>query len=257
MKKIDVFEEGMMIPKIEFDVYYKLNGINLIKLNLSYCSNSKIDISIPTNMSEKDLDKYNSSSDYYNDICYTTTSESGTDITLKDRKTDFIDNNKTLCQENCLLSGYNNNINKAKCSCDIVEPSSEFENMKIDKTKLYKNFIDIKNIANINLLVCYKVLFSKKGLINNYGSYSILVIIISHFIIIIIYYTKNLYSQIQNIINNISLILDNFEFLFKQTGEYKNKERLKNSKNKMKIKEKRNIKFGNKKNKKSKGPKKN
>ena len=138
----------MMIPKIEFDVYYKLNGTNLIKLNLSYCSNSKIDISIPTNISEKDLDKYNSSSDYYNDICYTTTSESGTDITLKDRKTDFIDNNKTLCQENCLLSGYNNNINKAKCSCDIVEPSSEFENMKIDKTKLYKNFIDVKNIAN-------------------------------------------------------------------------------------------------------------
>ena len=47
MKIIDVKEDGMMIPKILFDVYYKLNGTNLIKLNLSYCSDSKIDIFVP------------------------------------------------------------------------------------------------------------------------------------------------------------------------------------------------------------------
>ena len=33
MKKIDVVQEGMKIPKVEFDVYCKLNGTNLIKLN--------------------------------------------------------------------------------------------------------------------------------------------------------------------------------------------------------------------------------
>ena len=38
IKKIDVFQEWTLIPKIEFDVYYKLNGTNLIKLNLSYCN---------------------------------------------------------------------------------------------------------------------------------------------------------------------------------------------------------------------------
>jgi len=47
MEKIDVKEEGMMIPKIEFNVYYKLNSINLVRLNLSLCYNVKIDISIP------------------------------------------------------------------------------------------------------------------------------------------------------------------------------------------------------------------
>ena len=102
MKKIEVQQEGMMIPKIEYDVYYKLNGTKLIKLNLSYCSNVKIDISIPVKINEKDIDKYNSSSGYYNDICYVATSDSGTDIILKDRKNEFIDNNKTLCQEYCL-----------------------------------------------------------------------------------------------------------------------------------------------------------
>ena len=95
--------------------------------------------------------------------------------------------------------------------------------MKIDKTKLYENFIDIKNIANINLLVCYKVLFSKNGLIKNFWSYSIIGIIIVHLIIIIIYYSKNLYSQIQNIINKISFSLDNFELFKLPAKEDKNK----------------------------------
>ena len=53
MKKIEVQQEGMMIPKIEYDVYYKLNGTKLIKLNLSYCSNVKIDISIPVKIMKK------------------------------------------------------------------------------------------------------------------------------------------------------------------------------------------------------------
>ena len=40
------------------------------------------------------LDKLNSSRGYYNDICYTTTTEHGTDITLKDRRKEYINGNK-------------------------------------------------------------------------------------------------------------------------------------------------------------------
>ena len=206
MKKIEVHQEGMMIPKIEYDVYYKLNSTKLIKLNLSYCSNAKIDISIPVKINEKDIDKYNSSSGYYNDICYVTTSDSGTDIILKDRKNEFIDNNKTLCQENCYLSEYNNN--KVKCSCDVKESSSMFRNIKIDKAKLYENFIDIKNIANINILKCYKVLFSKNGIIKNYGSYFIISIIIIHLTIAIIFYANKYYNKIKHMIKRILWRMD-------------------------------------------------
>ena len=42
MKKIDIAQEGMKIPKIEYDVYYKSSGTNLIKLNLTVCEKSKI-----------------------------------------------------------------------------------------------------------------------------------------------------------------------------------------------------------------------
>ena len=134
MKKIDVFEEGMKIPKIEFDVYYKVNETYLKKLDLSFCSDSKMEISIPVKLTEN-LDKYNTSSEYYTDICHVATSDSGTDIILKDRKKEFIENNKTLCQENCILSEFDFDIEIVKCLCDIKEASSLFENIKVDKKK--------------------------------------------------------------------------------------------------------------------------
>jgi len=143
-----------------------------------------------------------------------------------------MDNNKTICQENCFLSNYNYTSNKVKCLCDVKESSSKFKNMKIDKTKYYENFIDIKNIANINILECYKILFSKIGLIKNYGSYSIIGIFFAHLIIIIIYYSKNLYSQIQNIINKIAYDFYNFDFLKLPTKVNKNNRSFKKGKHK-------------------------
>ena len=82
MKKIDIIQDDMNTLKVEYDVYAKLFGNNLIKLNLTVCENSKISISIPIVINEN-IDKYNSSSGYYNDICYTTTSDDGSDILLK------------------------------------------------------------------------------------------------------------------------------------------------------------------------------
>ena len=135
MKKIDISQEGMKIPKVEYDIYSKLFGMNLIKLNLSLCKNSKISIFIPIVLTQH-LDKLNSSSGYYKDICYTTTSEDGTDISLKDRQKEFIDNNKMVCQEDCDFSEYNYITSTAKCSCKVKETSSTFADMNINKAKL-------------------------------------------------------------------------------------------------------------------------
>ena len=43
--------------------------------------------------------------------------------------------------------------------------------MNINKTKLYENFINIKNIANLKILRCFRKLFSKKGISRNIGNY--------------------------------------------------------------------------------------
>ena len=209
MKKIDVIQEGMKIPKVEYDVYSKLNGSRLVKLNLTICQNSKVSLSVPITISES-LDKLNSSSGYYNDICYAATSDGGTDISLKDRKKEFVENNKSVCQEDCDFSEYDYNTQKAKCSCKVKESSStSLADMKINKTKLYENFVDIKNIANIKLMVCYKELLSIKGIKNNIAFYVTVPIIIFHIIVIILFYIKQK-NKIDNKIKDIAFSINNW-----------------------------------------------
>ena len=229
MKKIDVKQEGYKIPKIEFDVYCKLSGLNLEKLNLSICENTKINIYIPIDISEN-LDKFNSSSGYYNDICYTTTSESGTDISLKDRKNEFITQNRTTCQDGCDFSEYDYTTKNAKCSCNVKESSSSIANIIINKNKLFESFIDFKNIANINILRCYKTLFSIQGIIKNIGFYIIIIIILIHTINIIIFYICQI-SMIKKTIKKIIFGIKHLNFLDKK----ENKEETINDNNKKEI----------------------
>ena len=128
----------------------------------------KVSILIPISIADN-LDKLNSSSGYFNDICYTATSEDGTDISLIDRQKDFVDNNKMICQEDCDFSEYNYITSTAKCTCKVKESSQSFKEMNINKERFFENFINIKNIANFNFLVCYKKLFNKEGILNNIG----------------------------------------------------------------------------------------
>ena len=190
INKIDVIQDGMNIPKIEYDIYAKLNGTNLMKLDKSICKSSKIILNIPIEIKEVNLDKLNTSSGYFNDFCYTETTKEGTDISLKDRKNEFIVGNKTVCQDDCDFSNYDKDIKKVECICEVKETVLSFANITININKLYKNFLDIKNIANINILKCYKILFSKSGLIYNIGSYIILIIFLFHVICIIIFYSS-------------------------------------------------------------------
>ena len=101
---------------------------------------------------------------YYNDVCYKTTSESGTDISIKDRRNDFIDNNMALCEEKCDLINYNYSNEKVKCSCQIKTSISPNYDFKFNKNKFFKCFIDIKNIANFNILKCYTISFNIKNI---------------------------------------------------------------------------------------------
>ena len=208
IKKIDVFQEGMRIPKIEYDIFYKSSENKLVKLNLSICRKSKISLFIPVEITEN-LDKLNSSSNYYNDICYIATSDNGTDIILKDRKKEFIEGNRTLCQDDCDFTEYYFNSQQAKCLCKVKESKLSIKDMKINKTKLYESFTDIENIINFKIMICYKILFTKNGIIYNIAFYFILLVILFHIIVIIIFYsyqkniidkeTKDIISSINNL----------------------------------------------------------
>ena len=199
--RVDAPQKEIDLVKLGYEVYYPLHGKNLELLNLSYCGKAKVDISIPFEITDE-IYKLNSSSDYYNDICYTYKTEKGTDIILKDRQQEYIDKSIFDCEENCIFSRYDTNLGKAICSCEIKIKLPLISELKFDKNKLYDSFTDIKNITNINIMKCYNIFLSLKGITYNYGCYIIILIFIIHTICTFLFYLKS-FKQIKENIKNI------------------------------------------------------
>jgi surface protein len=114
--KVDYFIKEYNIPIIGYEIFHP---ITKEKLNISICYNTTIIYNIPVDINEKELDKYNISSDYYNDECSIYTTEDGTDIIISDRKQEYNDNNMFLCENNCQYTNYNISSKKSICNCEI------------------------------------------------------------------------------------------------------------------------------------------
>ena len=67
----------------------------------------KVQIIHKVGIDEKNIFKYNLLNPFYNDICYTYTTDNKTDIILKDRQNEYINNNLSLCEANCEFKEYN------------------------------------------------------------------------------------------------------------------------------------------------------
>jgi len=130
-------------------------------------------------------------SDYYNDICHKTTSKCDTDISLKDRRNEFVYNNMTLCEENCDLIEYNYEKEKVKCSCDIKLSIPSNYDIKFNKNEFFKSFTDINNILNLSVMKCYKIILKIRSLKNNYGFFIITFIFVFYFVTLLIFITRS------------------------------------------------------------------
>ena len=197
--KIDIYEKKILIPFIYYEVY---NIKTKEQLDLNLCKFEKIDINIPVNINENKLFKYNSSGKYYNDICSSYTTEKNTDIILEDRRNEYINDNLFLCEKNCKYKGYNSLTKKVLCECFVKINIPLISSIEINKDKLIKNFIDIKSTTNINIMKCYYILFTKKGIIKNIGHYITMTMILCIIILNIIFILKG-YDQLKFQVNEI------------------------------------------------------
>ena len=210
--KIDLIVEN--IQKVEYEVYYNFTKNNLTKLNLTVCKNIEIAISIPKEIPMNELDKYNKSSGYYNDICYTLTNDLGLDVPLIDRRNDFKKNNLSVCEENCEFTGYNPQSKKVICSCFAKLNLPLISEIKVDKKKLFENFKDIRNIGNFKMLLCIKLFLSIKIFINlsNYMLVLIFILGAISIYVFVFYDYKKIKETIFNKNNNEQSINKKIEF---------------------------------------------
>ena len=194
---------------------------------MDFCNDIKINMNIPININENDLFKYDPSNAYYNDICYSHTTEENTDIIIADRKKEFNDNNMSLCESSCIYKGYNTKTNKVSCECQTKNTMSLVSKIINNKDNLMIKFKDIKSAANINIIKCYYSVFKKDVLKSNIGSYILLSITFVEFILMIIFLAKG-YYKFNNDIKEIFIENDKNS----NVSERKNKQRKKRKKGK-------------------------
>ena len=194
--KIDYFLEGLYTPIIKYNIF---NPKTKEELDQNYCKNIKIIMNVPVSINEKDLDKHNPSSNYYNDICFPYFTEKEVDMTIYDRKIEYNEKNMSLCQNGCEFQEYNIETKKVKCNCDIQSKItvSLFLDSIIHKEESIHKFFDIKKTANLGVIKCYKLFFSKEGLISNIGSYILLAVLFFFFVLSNLFYNKG-FKEIKN-----------------------------------------------------------
>ena len=202
MLKIDLYEPpDALTPIVEYEIY---NSKTREVLNLSVCNNTKIEILLPSkNIDEEELFKYDPSSDYYRDICFSYTTEKGTDIPLSDRNKEYVNN--SLCDEYCDYKGYDNETKLVKCECEIKINLPLISEISIDKSLLYKKIYSYKNIINLDIMKCYKVLLTKEGLKSNICSFILLSMISLFFLLLFVFIIKGkelLFNKINNLLLN-------------------------------------------------------
>ena len=173
--KVDYFMKEFNIPVIGYEVF---DPINKTKLDLSICKDLNASYHIPVDINEKELDKYNISSDYYNDECSVYTTEDGTDIIILDRKKEYNDKNMFLCENNCEYIEYNISTKKSVCDCKIKSKIYSISEILENKDSFAQN-IDINDTSSssssLSSMKCLDTLFSKYGLLKNLESYILII----------------------------------------------------------------------------------
>jgi len=196
--KTEKYIEGLLIPFIEYEIFNEKSK-EILNLNECKARNIRITINIPVFINESIMYKFDLNNSYYNDIC-NNSKENGIDITLYDRKNEYINNNLYLCTINCTYIRYNEGNKTVTCLCQAQPGIILYTD--INKEKIINSITNIKRELNLNVMKCYNLVFSKESLIINFGNYIILFIILLFICSAIFFYFKG-YDLLCNEINEI------------------------------------------------------
>ena len=176
---MSICEGEKIVKRVDLKNKLEDNNINMTSLLL---------------LTEQNINAFNKSSSFYTDICYHFEMPGKKDIALKDRILIYFPN-ITLCEGDCKTVGVNLTALKAICEC-------KFSNLKkqniLEDNLMYQSGVgeitDLLSHTNIEIIKCYKDVFTYKFFISNIGGFIILFFISIQIIVSIIYLKKGLYS---------------------------------------------------------------
>ena len=131
---------------------------------------------------DQDINIFNSSDVFYNDLCYFFESPKGKDVPLKVRLQLFYPN-ISFCEEGCNNIGVNLTSMKAICECKLKQLLSDTK----DASKLVGlDFAEFFENISLDVVRCYKTLFQTKYFIKCYGGLIAIFLILVQTIFVII-----------------------------------------------------------------------
>jgi len=161
-------------------------------------------------LTKQNINIFNLSNEFFNDICYQYESPTNKDITLKDRILYYYPN-ISLCDYDCYIQDINLTSLKAICECKY---NAKNKNTLFGNNILVQSQIgEIESLiteTNIEILKCYKLLINYKFYLTFLGGYIIIIFLLIQIILTFIYHNKSLYilkKYIFNITNNYTTYL--------------------------------------------------
>ena len=145
----------------------------------------------------QNINIFNLSDAFYNDICFHFDSPTKKDATLKDRIKIYYPN-ITVCDDGCSTSGVNLTTMRAICKCQFDSITSknifdsDFVNNNIVLSGLKEELLATLYDLNIEVLKCFKDTFVLKYFKKNTGGFIILAIIIIQTTCVVFYYLRDL-----------------------------------------------------------------
>ena len=183
----DTYGNKLIIPNTITDSFYIKKYIG----NLLY-----IDFNEAKWFYDKNIDLFNPSDPFFNDICYPFKSKSNSDVVLKDRRNYFF-KNVNFCGDYCLYDKINYDLMIVNCLCNIsilnTEKNDENKKNILNDNKFKEELYD----TNLLLSKCINLVFDSNIIKNNAGFISN-IILISFEIIFSIIFIKNGLNPLKN-----------------------------------------------------------
>ena len=219
----DSSSERTLTNKVQYVVYDEDNN----ELDLSVCSEEKISISYAlkegTNFSlslfesfnELGIDILNSSDSFFNDICYTYSSN-GSDIILSDRIAEIYQN-YSLCDSGCEYEGLDTEDLTVSCSCSVSTNDTDDDNEEANIKEIILNLFED---STFGVVKCYKLVFSFTNKKKNIGFWVFLCIIIINIPLYVLFFING----INPIKKFVEAEMELYHYLLKPNNGIKNKE---------------------------------
>ena len=202
--------ENSLTNKVQYVVYDENNN----ELDLSVCNDEKIkinyaiknDTTLDTvklkSFSDKGIDILNSSDPFFNDICYSYSSEGGSDIILKDRISDIYQN-FSVCDSGCNYESIDTDQMTVACSCSISNDTDSDEEDDDSSLNLKDILLNLFEDSTFGVIKCFNLVFDISNKKNNIGFWLFSIIIICHIPLYIMFLLKGISPIKEFIINEM------------------------------------------------------